>query len=177
MAFFCSFSSSCTLLQMQTLDWQLATCNPGWMWALVWGEKKSPFTPPHPCVDQHWPRSAVRAPGTHTGSLTCSGPQSTFGCSSPRCPHCPQLHKLHLALHWHRWPTLCQSPAPSEALQTSFASTQHVSSSTTTRKSAWFDRSNCYKTIWTNMVWFSRCSFSVWVVPLLCPALVSGFLA
>lgn len=68
-------------------------------------------------------------------------------------------------------------PAPSEALQTSFASSQHVSTSTTIRKSVWFDRSNCYKTMWTNMVWFSRCSFSVWVVPLLCPAPMSGFLA
>lgn len=85
----------------------------------------------------------------------------------------------HLALHWHRWPMLCQSllPAPSEALQTSFASSQHVSTSTAIRKSVWFDRSNCYKTMWTNMVWFSRCSFSVWVVPLLCPAPMSGFLA
>lgn len=36
---------------------RLATCSPGWMWALVWGEKKSPLTPP-PCDIQHWPPSA-----------------------------------------------------------------------------------------------------------------------
>lgn len=76
---------------------RLATCSPGWMWALVWGEKKSSLTPP-PCDIQHWPPSALHAPGAHTGSLTCTGPQSIFGCSFAGCPHCPQMHK-----YLHTW--------------------------------------------------------------------------
>lgn len=69
----CSFSSSSTLLQVQTSDWRLA-------------------------AHDHWPPSALHAPGAHTGSLTCTGPQSTFGCSFAGCPHCPQMHK-----YLHTW--------------------------------------------------------------------------
>lgn len=173
----CSFSSSSTLLQVQTSDWRLAAqagCEP------LYGERRN-LPSPHPpvtfstdlpqlfmlqeLIQAHLPALALN-PSLDAVlqdaliALRCTS-TCTLGFALTQVAHAVSITLL---------------PAPSEALQTS-ASSQHVSTSTTIRKSVWFDRSNCYKTMWTNMVWFSRCSFSVWVVPLLCPAPMSGFLA